>query len=147
MMVLSDNDTDNARWLAELDETLGHRLQDMLLRWYPVLRDELENAWRDHDLDRVFSLLVTYPKQDSQFSSDTSGPLSRQHLLRARILSNIPDIDWRELLREVESYREHAVSEGVSAETYERSVAELMTTLKSLRRREQQGDGADARHS
>jgi len=146
MVVLPDNETENARWLAELDEALGHRLQDMMQRWYPGLREELANAWRDRDLDRVFQLLVTYPKRDSRFTSDIAGPLSRQHLVRARILSNIPDIDWRELLREVESYREQAVSEGVSAEAYERLVAELMDTVNLLRRREQQGDAPDAPH-
>ena len=143
---LPDNNPENARWLAELNEVQGHRLQDMMQRWYPGLRDELANAWRSHDFDRVFRLLVTYPKQDSLFPGDTPGPISRQHLVRARILSNIPDTDWRQLLQEVEAYRDCAVSEGVSAETYDRLVAELMDTVNSLRKREQQGDGSDAHH-
>lgn len=129
--------TDNAKWLAELDKALGHHLLDMMGRWYPGLRNELANAWRENDLDRVLKLLIIYPKQDSQFPSDFSAPLSRQYLVRARILANIPDVNWRDLLKEIEGYREYAVSEGVSADTYEQVVAALMDTVNLLRRQGQ----------
>ena len=92
---------------------------EIILPSSEVVGDFLLQHQEDLDIgpEATLSQQLDAYKSDPRFPSDISGGTpSREHLVRARMSSHRPDTDCRELLREVEMYRELARLEGVPAE-------------------------------